>query len=208
MKTQSQKLKNNKPGFSLLEVMVALVIMGMSLLAIFMAQTRSMRMAEKSRVLTVATELARMKLIDCKAKLSTTNFSQGNFSEHGDFSEEGHKGITWECFSYPFDMPQPDQESLSKAMKAQSDGNSNQLGGMNMAAGAMAPFFSLVSTTLENSIRELALVVRWKSGEFPEEMRVVTHIIDRTSLMLLTSQLPDQPMLPPGMQPPQRSAPR
>jgi len=183
--------------------MVALVVMGSALLVLFMAQTRSMRMAEKARLLTIATELARKKLIDCKYDLTKMGvFPKTDFAQNGNFAEEGHEDFEWECFAYRFDMPPPNPDIIAKAIKSQAGNNMNQQGGMDFSANALAPFFGLISSTLGDSIRELVLIVRWKNAEIADEMKVVTHLVDRSTLVLLTSQLPDQPVLPPGFEVP------
>ncbi len=181
--------------------MVALAIMGMSLLALFMAQSRSMRMAEKGRLLTIATELARSKIIDCKYDLSKNGFPKTDYTANGNFEEEGYADFQWECFAYRFDMPPPNPESIAKGIKAQSGDGANK-GGMDFSANMLAPFFGLISTTLGDSLKELVLIVRWKDGEVDDEMRVVTHVVDRTAMSILAAQLPDQAILSPGFTPP------
>jgi general secretion pathway protein I len=201
LKIVSLKLKNKGRGFTLLEVMVALAILGLSLLALFMAQSRSMRMAEKGRLITIATQLARSKLIDCKFDLNKNGFPKTDYFESGDFSEEGFADFEWECFAYRFDVPPPNAESIAKGIKAQSGDMANK-GGMDFSANMLAPFFGLISTTLGDSLKEMVLIVRWKDGETPDELRVVTHVIDRAAMTILASQLPDNAMLPPGFIPP------
>ena len=194
----SLKLIKNKRGFTLLEVMVALAIMGLSLMALFLAQSRSMRMAEKARTLIVATELARKKLIDCKFDVWDKGFSQIDYESNGDFAEQGHPEVEWECFAYRFDIPPPNAEVINKALKSQTGGDFGKEMGAGFTADALAPFFGLISSTLGDSIREVVLIVRWKNDEYVEDMKVVTHMVNRAALTLLTSQIPDMDKLPPG----------
>lgn len=191
----------------MLEVMIALAIMGMSLLLLFQAQTRSMRLAEKARTLTIATELARKRLIDCQFDLTKQGLGATDYEETGDFGEEGYKDYTWECFAYRFDMPPPSAEAIADGMKAQSKGGgipgmgSPGTGGQDFSASMLAPFFGLISTTMGDSVRELSVIVRWKNGDIEEELKVVTHVIDRTAMARLAAQLPDTPYIP-GVTPP------
>ncbi len=168
--------------------MVALAILGLSLLALFMAQSRSMRMAEKGRLLTIATQLARSKLIDCKFDLNKNGFPKIDYSESGDFSEEDYADFAWECFAYRFDVPPPNAESIAKGMKAQI-GDAGNAVGTNFSANMLAPFFGIISTTLGDSLKELVLIVRWKDGDTPDELRVVTHVIDRTAISIIAAQI-------------------
>lgn len=176
------------PGFSLLEVMIAMAIMGLSLLYLFEAQTRSMRLAAKGRALNIATQLARKKLIDCKYDLLKKGFAIGDYGSDGNFEEEGQKDYRWECHGLRFNMPPPSPEAIQKAMKAQSQGPEKM--GMDFGANMLSPFFGLVSTTLGDSIRELVLIVRWREGEIDEDLKVVTHVIDPTPISNLAAMLP------------------
>jgi prepilin-type N-terminal cleavage/methylation domain-containing protein len=59
-------------GFSLLEVMVAIAILGLGLTAILSAQAGSFSAATQARSLSVATGLARCKMLEVEEKLSAT----------------------------------------------------------------------------------------------------------------------------------------
>lgn len=201
MKIRNPKLKNFK-GFTLLELMVALAIMALSLVALFQAQTRSMRMAEKARSITIATELARKKLLDCKNDMLKGGFSTSNYDTNGSFAEDGFENFTWECHAYQFDMPPPNADSISKGIQAQSKGMpdlASGKGGADMSANMLAPFFALISTTLGASLKEMTLIIRWQDNGSDEALKVVTHVVDRTAMAMLAAQLPDNPMGMPGM---------
>ena len=190
-------------GFTLLEVMIALAILGLSIVWLLQAQTRSMRMAAKSRALTVATALARKKLADCKYDIIQRGFSTTLYSKDGDFADEGHQDIRWECFAYRFDMPPPSADAISKGIQQAQKQNDKKGAapamGFDFGASAIAPFFGLISGTLGDSIRELTVIVRWKEGDFDESMQVVTHLTDQTAMSRLGALLDSaMGMMPPG----------
>jgi type IV pilus assembly protein PilV len=56
------KSRRNQSGFTLLEVMIAMVIMGVGLLTIAIAQLASLRMATESKQMSQATYLAEQQL--------------------------------------------------------------------------------------------------------------------------------------------------
>jgi general secretion pathway protein I len=186
-----------KNGFSLLEVMLALAILAVSLLWMFMAQTRSIRMAGEARTLTVATELARTKLEDCKFKTLKEGFSINDTHDDGDFADLGYKNYTWECHTYAFDLPAPDANTIAEGMKAGAESKGQE--GGQFGAGMIAPFLALVGTTLKEAIKELVVIVKWKSGNQDKELRVTTHIVNKAPVLRLMATLPEKPMLPPGM---------
>ncbi len=176
--------------------MIAMAIMGLSLLYLFEAQARSMKLAAKGRALNIATQLARKKLIDCKYDLLKKGFSVTDYGSDGNFEEEGFKDYKWECHGLRFNMPPPSPEAISKAMKVQQGGSmpGSQGGPGNMEFGAnmLAPFFSLISTTLGDSIRELVLIVRWTEQGVDEDLKVVTHVVNGKPMADLAGLLTTQ----------------
>lgn len=194
-------------GFSLLEVMIAMAIMGLSLVYLFQAQTRSIHLAAKGRALNIATQLARKKLIDCKYDLLKKGFSIGDYEKEGTFEEDGYKDYTWECHGLRFNMPPPSPDAISKAMKIQGNGGNSATGGADIGANMLAPFFGLISTTLGDSIRELVIIVHWREQEVNEDLRVVTHVVDTKPMSDLASLLRTQMPAVPGQPPPGTSPP-
>ncbi|PKN10912.1 MAG: type II secretion system protein GspI [Deltaproteobacteria bacterium HGW-Deltaproteobacteria-5] len=70
-----------KAGFTLLEVMVAMSILAMSLVAVFYMQSQSISMAGEARFLTTASLLAQRKMAEIETDQSTDNKSQkGDFA--------------------------------------------------------------------------------------------------------------------------------
>ena len=57
-----------KAGFTLLEVMVAMSILAMALVAVFHMQSQSISMAGESRFLTTASLLAQSKMAEIEAE--------------------------------------------------------------------------------------------------------------------------------------------
>ena len=88
--------KSLSSGFTLLEVLVALAILTTSLTVLFIAQASSLNHVSKMRDLSIATLLARSKMIDIELLLSREGFTEGEDDESGDFSEEGYEHIDWQ----------------------------------------------------------------------------------------------------------------
>ena len=176
--------------------MIAMAIMGLSLLYLFEAQTRSMKLAAKGRALNIATQLARKKLIDCRYDLLKKGFSLGDYGSDGTFEEEGYKDYRWECHGLRFNMPPPGADAISKAMKIQQGASPQGGADTSMGANMLAPFFSLVSVTLGDSIRELVLIVRWTEQGVDEDLKVVTHVVNEKPMAELATLLEAQ--RPPG----------
>jgi general secretion pathway protein I len=82
-------------GFTLLEVVVALAILGLALMAIFDLNAGAVANHVYTKRLTVASLLARSKMTDVEQKLYDEGFSNDDDEESGDFSEEGWPQFKW-----------------------------------------------------------------------------------------------------------------
>jgi general secretion pathway protein I len=72
-----------KAGFTLLEVMIAMAILAIALLAVFQLQSQSISMSSESRFMTTASLLAQSKMADIEGGTSL-----GNQSKKGDFAPD------------------------------------------------------------------------------------------------------------------------
>lgn len=77
--------KGNRPdktikGFTLMEVMIAMVILAVALVAVFQSQSHSISLATDSRFLTTAALLAQSKMAEVEAgSILDTNSKDGDF---------------------------------------------------------------------------------------------------------------------------------
>lgn len=82
-------------GFTLLEVVVALAILAVSLVAVLDINAQSVASHVYARRLTVATLLARSKMVDLEQKLHDQGMNIDDEEDSGDFSEEGWPSYQW-----------------------------------------------------------------------------------------------------------------
>lgn len=88
-------MRRTRPGFTLLEVVVALAILGLSLMAIYDLNAGAVAMHAYSKKLTVASLLARSKMSDLEQDLYDKGFNSDDEEKSGDFSEEGWSSFKW-----------------------------------------------------------------------------------------------------------------
>jgi prepilin-type N-terminal cleavage/methylation domain-containing protein len=178
-------MKMRKSAFSLLELMVAIAILSAGLVMLFQVQARSVALAQQAREITVATQLARGKLLDCQTDLLKKGFSVDDYETEGNFDDEGYADFFWECHGYKPDMPTIDGGGadaaglLGAAGADDSAADAAQDQGGDIGMSFLAPVLSQMSGILGDSIRELVVIVRWGQGEDMQEMSVTTHVIDK-----------------------------
>jgi len=150
-------------GFSLLEVMIAIAILAVSLLAIFNLQSTSLMGSARAQRISMSTQLARAKmaktLIDLDAGMVKGEFPDEK-EDAGTFEEEKYPDYYWKVQIKKVEIPTPPLPEGSPDV--------------------MAQVFKMVADQLSQSTRELKLTVGWKDPETDEEEEgivLVTHIV-------------------------------
>jgi general secretion pathway protein I len=80
-------------GFTLLEVFIAMAILSISILYMFDALVHSPDRANRAKLVTVATNLARTKMIDIEADLLKDGWEEFDDEECGDFTDEEYGSL-------------------------------------------------------------------------------------------------------------------
>lgn len=193
-------------GFTLLEVMVALSILALALVAIAGINANSFESSNYAKHITVATLLARSKMIDIEEELRKDGFGSDAKTWDGDFSEEGYPGMRWKAVARPVEIDvaqllgpllggevSSDQlpEEIQAFLGAQSgtlpavgedaEKYAEQVGGSELSqllgGGQMELIFKQVGETLGDSIREISLEIEWgKEGVDLEDIKFVQYV--------------------------------
>lgn len=88
-------IARRRRGFTLLEVVVALGILGVSLVSLLNINSQAVTSHVYAKKLTVATLLARSKMTDLEQDLYDKPLSVDDEEDEGDFSEEGFSSYKW-----------------------------------------------------------------------------------------------------------------
>ncbi len=84
-------------GFTLLEVMVAVVILAIGLSSLFTSEAGAIRIAQRARTTTIASMLARCKMAEIEEKIAKEGWPGTNLDERDECCKEGeHDGFTCE----------------------------------------------------------------------------------------------------------------
>jgi general secretion pathway protein I len=176
------------PGFTLLEVMVALAILAAALLTVSEIVSASLRNEVRAQQLDVATLLARGKMVQLEDSYERTGFKDFDDAAEGDFEEEGHAEVKWRTEVV---RPQVDLSSQKiLAMLTGSEDLNSLLPGAKGEGGitTLDPRAAMIGPaldaqllkfgeTIKKGVRELRLTVSWADGKREESFTVVTHLV-------------------------------
>ncbi len=177
---------SDERGFTLIEVMVSLAILALALTVIGEAQQAAMRQVMRAKMMTVATLLAREKMVDVEDDLFKDGFSDFEEEETGDFDDEKFPRYSWTLKIEKVEMPQSiDGKALGDAAAdgAEGSGGMGEKGpastGMGMLGGQMlGKQFEMFRNVIEAAIRRVSLKVAWKEGRRDRAITVVGYFTD------------------------------
>lgn len=189
-------------GFSLLEVMIALLLFAISFTSLMLVQTRATNLAINTKNISLSTAFARMKLNECKGKVKKIIPSISDFKEEGNFADLGYEKFSWECHAPRFSMSHLSAQDIEKSVK-----NETPEALKTKNNGISSSVMQMITDGLSEAVRELVVIIRWKENNIDEETRVVTHVTDvnamaRLSLMLgQGAKMTNKNTTPPGEKP-------
>jgi general secretion pathway protein I len=192
-----------RAGFTLLETVLGLAILGLALMAIFDLNAGALANHAYSKRLTVASLLARSKMTDLEQELYDKGFSADDDEQSGDFSDEGWPSFKWrarilaprttgvdpmQLMSALFNLP---LDGSGTGLAALFGGGAGAAGGAaaggpmgGMAGAAAGPLAGMMGQQMQQmvdqlgkAVREVHLTVSWKDGRNVESVDVVTHVV-------------------------------
>ena len=181
-----------KPGFTLLEVLVAVAILSISLTSLLTSQMNALRATRYAQSITAMAFLAESKLIDIEYQIKEEEDGWGdNDKEYeGDFSEEGWPDVTYHCVADMIEMPE--YTALQRAADA-ADNAETEESGINVqdageqAFDSLAMVWPIVKEAIERAIRKAHCTVYWTDGNIARDFRVDTFWTDPSALTQLPS---------------------
>jgi general secretion pathway protein I len=145
-------------GFTLLEVVVAMAILGLALLAIFDLNAGAVASHAYVKRITVATQLARSKMTDLEQELYDKGFELDDVERSGDFAAEGWNAYTWKAsiLAPKTSGVSPDKllEALLGLPAGEGGGLAALFGGLGGADGGLG---GLAASALSGGISNSAL---------------------------------------------------
>ncbi len=192
-----------RSGFTLLEVVVALVILTMSLFVLVNAQASSVFMTTDSQRTLTATWLAQQKMTEALLRVEADGVQATDIEESGDFEEFGGDGDFGETIDFggefdnyqwaytirAVDIKLGDVSGQADAMKDAGFGPSDEQmqasGSEGKDLGDLGVQPDMIGEMLKPYIREVRVLIWW--GEEPAEgedcedcVELVTHVANPT----------------------------
>jgi general secretion pathway protein I len=193
-------------GFTLLEVMVAISILGLALTVILSSQVGLFSSSQRARYLTVATSLVRCKMSEVEAKLLKEGYQLTDVNDEGPCCEE-EESAGYRCTWKVEKIELPDMADMGDGGSSFAGGDSGPLSSLlnlkstldldaGMAAlsglggsfgeagvGGLAPVlmsfvYPSLKPMLEASIRKVTVSVTWKEGALDRTLEVTQFVTD------------------------------
>jgi len=173
-------------GFTLLEVMIALAILITALVVVLRMAATDVRATHKAKMLTIATQLARGKLLDVEEELLHNGFQETSETMEGNFDEEGQPRFKWSAVAEKVELPTVDQLKAGQGKEGEQPAPAAPMSGA--AAGQEAGisiaqmYFPMVQPILEQAIRKVSLTVTWTIGKGEEKLTVICFFTDTKAI--------------------------
>jgi prepilin-type N-terminal cleavage/methylation domain-containing protein len=114
----------SRRGFTLLEVMIGLALLGFGLVVLIKSTTSNIVAAKRSQMIGIATDLSRSKMYDIEEKLLKEGFTETDQSEEDqEFDDEGWPEIKYSYKVEQVELPSFDQLQALSTAKAAGSGS-------------------------------------------------------------------------------------
>jgi general secretion pathway protein I len=216
--TQRTSPDHSHAGFSILEVMIAVAILGLALTAIFSSEAGAIRMANRANKTAVAALLARCKMGEIEEQLAKEGLPAISEEGSDDCCEDGPVkdfGCQWkvsrillpdanlDSSESPFSElkeGQPTQEGIDEAISKAippKDGASPILDEQSFQAGditqmALQYVYPLLQPTIEEQVRRVDVTIEWKEGNQPMSFSVVQYLVASNPTPIMPPQEQEQ----------------
>jgi prepilin-type N-terminal cleavage/methylation domain-containing protein len=179
-------------GFTIIEVMVSIMILAVSLVAVFGAQFSAVATVGFSRYTTQAMQLARCRMSEIELEILVLNgFEEANVESSGECCEVS--GGDTEEFSCSWKIERMEVPDMATLMAGSADGGvgdsllDDAMGGTGGAdtedmgmLSMVSSFMPALSNILEQAIRRVTVSVEWKQGSRERTLELSQFLVHPT----------------------------
>lgn len=154
--------RRNRQGFTLIETLIAMVLLAGALIVLGNAWSGSLNAIRKSRSLTTLSLLLQRKMTEYEIKYKDKSGGEIPEGEEGDFGED-FGPYKWKMETRKLEMP-----DMSAALTARTGG----------ATETEIMIVKQLQEMIEKSVKELKVTVLWSTNEKVQEYSLTTYLID------------------------------
>jgi general secretion pathway protein I len=190
-------MKRRDLGFSLLEVMVAVAILAMALVAVFAASAGAVAATQHTTNIGVGTMLARCKMTELEQAMRLDGFQLDDVDEEGvccEDEDEATEGYTCHWLIESVELPDVSAvqtaagelaggDPLGLSGPPDAEGNAPEEGAEGVDEGMMAGInllYPVISNVLQASIRRVTVEVHWSEGARQRTVKAVQFVTNPT----------------------------
>lgn len=182
----SARMANKRQrGFTLLEVMVAMAILGVGLVSIFSSEVGAMNIGNRARRTDIATLLARCKMAEIEEEIAKNGLPALESSGKGECCEDVDNGIfscEWSVRRITLPDIAADDLSEDSAFDLQGAASLGDFvpGGAGldgMATMAIELTFPVLKPAIEEQVRRADVIVSWPDGQATRSFNVVQFLV-------------------------------
>jgi general secretion pathway protein I len=141
-------------GFTLLEVMVALALLGLALTVLMKSTANNIFSAEQAHLMGVVTDLSRGKMYDAEERLLKEGYIDTTQKDQGTFEAEGFPNIKWEWKAEAVELPSfDDLQAMAKGKMMKKMGSG---AGSGSGSGQGSGFGSGLGSGVGSAVDPLA----------------------------------------------------
>lgn len=190
-------MNNNKKGFTLLEVIVAIMIFAIAVTSMLTSMGQGATLTYETKDYLKAVHLSEVKINEVERDIAKNGISEDNVENKGQFEDEAFEKFFWierrKKIEIPDDLGMISSLFGGGGSSADEIGN-DMSGTVNKEAstqsnmfGSFQPFIQTIMDLFESSIREIEVEVYWyNDDDYNKENKnsfiLTTHYIDLKKL--------------------------
>lgn len=170
---QWKSLKNNKEGFTLLEVIIAMSIMAIAFAAILAVEGGAINASARAKLVNQMVLLARNQMVETEFEIEGKRFEEIEKEKSGNF-EKPNETVRWKRTVKELKFPKLTGGGGGKKSEGAQDKDAESGGNSEMAN----MITKLITNFLSKALREVTVTVYWKRGKGEQSYSLTTYWVD------------------------------
>ncbi len=177
----------NKKGFTILEVVVAMMIFAIAVSSMISSMGQGAVLTYESKELITAVYLSEERIFEIERKLEKDGYPEDDHEEKGEFKGDAYERYRWiervKKVEIPDDIATMTQLLMGGSEETETEGLTTENNQASSFITMIAPLIQTIFDLFESSIREIEVEVQWEdeSGD-TSSFILTTHFVDYSKL--------------------------